>query len=48
MKPFGQLLLALLVKEGLESRNQSCTFAFIEKIIEKGKVSLTKEELRKI
>lgn len=42
------LLLALLAKEGLESRNQSCTFAFIEKMIEEGKVSLTKEELREI
>ncbi|MEK6951331.1 MAG: hypothetical protein AABX13_06435, partial [Nanoarchaeota archaeon] len=36
------------VKERLESRNQSCTFAFTEKMIEEGKVSLTKEELREI
>ena len=27
-------LLALLTKEGLESRNQSCTFAYIEDMIE--------------
>lgn len=42
------LLLALLFKEGYESRNQSCTFALIEKMIEEGKISLTKKELEYI
>ena len=42
------LLLALLVKEGFESRNQSCTFALVEKMIEEGKISLTKQELEYI
>ncbi|MFH1511544.1 MAG: HEPN domain-containing protein [Candidatus Woesearchaeota archaeon] len=39
-------LLALLAKEGYESRNQSCTFAIAEKMIEK--FSITKEELKEI
>lgn len=41
-------LLALIAKEGYESRNQSCTFALVEDLIEKGKTSLTKEELKEI
>ena len=41
-------LLALIAKEGYESRNQICTFALIEDMIEKGKVSLTKEDLKEI
>ena len=36
-------LLALIAKEGYESRNQSCTFALVEQMIENGKVSLTKD-----
>jgi len=32
-------LLALLAKEGYESRNQSCTFALIEDMIDKDKIS---------
>src|SRR3989338_782274 len=42
------LLLAILVKEGYESRNQSCTFAVIEKFIEEGKWSIIVEELKDI
>ncbi|MBN2423069.1 HEPN domain-containing protein [Candidatus Woesearchaeota archaeon] len=42
------LLLALLAKHGVESRNQSCTFAFIEELIEKGKISLDKNDLKEI
>ncbi len=42
------LLLAILAKEGYESRNQSCTFAFIEKMIEEGKLSIAMEELKEI
>jgi len=38
-------LLAIIAKEGFESRNQSCTFAFIERMIEEDKLSLRKEEL---
>jgi uncharacterized protein (UPF0332 family) len=41
-------LLALIAKEGFESRNQSCTFALVEDMIKKGKVSLKKEELEEI
>lgn len=41
-------LLALIAKEGFESRNQSCTFALIEDMIERKKVSLTKDELKEI
>lgn len=41
-------LLAITAKEGYESRNQSCTFALIEDMIEKGKVSLTKSDLKEI
>lgn len=41
-------LLALLIKFGHQSRNQSCTFAFIEDLINKEKVSLRLEELKEI
>jgi len=39
-------LLALIAKEGFESRNQNCTFTLIEDMIEKGKISLTKEDIK--
>ncbi len=42
------LLLALISKRGFESRNQSCTFALIENMINKKEISLTKEELKEI
>jgi len=42
------LLLALLAKHRIESRNQSCTFAFIEDLIDKGEVELTKNDLKEI
>ena len=41
-------LLALIAKEGFESRNQSCTLALIEDMINRGKISLSKENLREI
>lgn len=41
-------LLALITKKGFESRNQSCTFALIENMIENKETSLTKEELKEI
>ena len=41
-------LLALIAKKGLESRNQSCTFALVEDMIEKGVISLTKNDLKEI
>lgn len=42
-------LLALTAKNGYESRNQKCTFAFIEDLIEKGKIKyITKEDLEEI
>lgn len=41
-------LLALIAKEGFESRNQSCTFAYVEDMIDNKKTSLTKEELKEI
>ena len=41
-------LLAILCKFGYESRNQECTFATIESLIEQAKISLTKEELHRI
>jgi uncharacterized protein (UPF0332 family) len=41
-------LLTILAKNGIESRNQTCTFAFIEKMIEDKQLSLTKEELNEI
>lgn len=39
-------LLALLAKEGYESRNQSCTFALIESMIDKYEITL--EDLKEI
>ena len=41
-------MLALLIKFGYQSRNQSCTFAFVEDLINKGKISLKLEELKEI
>jgi uncharacterized protein (UPF0332 family) len=41
-------LLALLAKAGFESRNQSCTFALVEELIENNKISLTKADLKEI
>lgn len=43
-----QCLLALLIKFGRQSRNQACTFAFVEDLINKGKISLKLEELKEI
>jgi uncharacterized protein (UPF0332 family) len=42
------LLLALISKNGFESRNQSCTFALVEKMIDMEEISITKEELKEI
>ena len=42
-------LLALTARHGYESRNQKCTLAFIEDLIEKGKIrSISKEDLEEI
>ena len=41
-------LLALIAKEGYESRNQICTFSLIEYMIKKNKISLTKTDLKEI
>lgn len=41
-------LLAVLAKNGYESRNQECTFAAIETLIGQGKLALSKELLEKI
>ncbi|MBS3138331.1 HEPN domain-containing protein [Candidatus Woesearchaeota archaeon] len=42
-------LLAILVNAGYESRNQSCTFAMIENLIEEGKLKeLTITDIREI
>ncbi len=38
-------LLAVLWKEGYESKNQACTFAVIEKLINEEKIPLTVDEL---
>lgn len=43
-----QCLLALLIKFGCQSRNQTCTFAFIEDLINQEKISLKVEELKEI
>lgn len=43
-----QGLLALLIKFSYQSRNQTCTFAFIEDLINQGKISLKVEELKEI
>ncbi len=41
-------LLALLIKFGYQSRNQTCTFAFVEDLITKGRISLKLEELKEV
>jgi len=41
-------LLALISKKGFESRNQSCTFALVESMIENKEIALTREELKEI
>jgi uncharacterized protein (UPF0332 family) len=41
-------LLALMAKEGYESRNQSCTFALIEDMIGRKKIALTTDDLKEI
>jgi uncharacterized protein (UPF0332 family) len=42
-------LLALISKNGYESRNQKCTFALIEDLIKKGKIkNIIKEDLEEI
>lgn len=41
-------LLALLAKRGFESRNQGCTFAMVEEMINAKEISITKEELKEI
>ena len=40
--------LAILVKQGYETRNQECTFALIESLIEDKLITITQEELEKI
>ena len=41
-------LLALLLKQGYESRNQSCTFAFVEELIKTKKITLQLEDVNAI
>ena len=42
-------LLAILAKRGYESRNQSCTFALLEDLINKGEIkTLTSNDIREI
>lgn len=41
-------LLAIICKKGFESKNQSCTFALVESMIEDNELNLTKEELKEI
>jgi len=41
-------LLAILQKFGYESRNQECTFAAVEHLIEQKQISLAKEDLNRI
>ncbi len=43
-----QCLLAIAIKYGYESRNQECTFALINSLIEENKIDLEKEILDKI
>lgn len=40
--------LALLAKQGYESRNQECTFALIANFIEEKKIPLDREDLEKV
>ena len=42
------LLLAILAKKGYESRNQSCTFALLEKMISSGEFIIAQSELKAI
>lgn len=42
------LLLAILAREGYESRNQSCTFALIEELINNEKIDLNNSDLKEI
>lgn len=42
------LLLALLAKHGFESRNQSCTFVFVQQLIRDGKCALSLPDLQEI
>ena len=42
------LLLAIISKKGFESRNQSCTFALIEDMIDNNEINLSKKELKEI
>jgi uncharacterized protein (UPF0332 family) len=41
-------LLAILWKQGYESRNQACTFAAVENLIAEKKITVTMEELESI
>jgi len=41
-------LLALIIKHGYQSRNQSCTFAFIENLINQRKVLLELRDIKEI
>ena len=41
-------LLAVLWKFGYESKNQTCTIAAVELLIEQGKIDLTKEDIERI
>ena len=42
-------LLAILYQHGYESRNQSCTFAILEELINRGNINeLTKSDLKEI
>jgi uncharacterized protein (UPF0332 family) len=40
--------LSILAKHGYESRNQECTFALIQTLIEDGTVNITREEMGRI
>ncbi len=43
-----QCLLAIAIKHGYESRNQECTFALIDSLIEENKIDFKKETLYRI
>lgn len=43
-----QCFLAILAREGYETRNQECTFAVIADLVEDKKISLTKDDLSAI
>jgi uncharacterized protein (UPF0332 family) len=40
--------LAILVKQGYETRNQECTFALIESMVEDKSITITLKELEKV